>query len=99
MNEIFTKSTTIPNYAKNAMVHLFDKAELLECLNVLGRGPSHHVVGRCLDEARVDTIRQMVEENAGEHIGKKLWQTCIDRMNAGILRLKKSSRITKQAEH
>ena len=98
MNEIYKKSTAIPNFAKNAMVHLFDKAELLECMNVRGIDKNQRLVGRFLDEARVETIRQMVKENAGDHNYIKLWQTCIARMNQGICRFKKSRHITNNAE-
>ena len=98
MNEIFKKSMTIPNFAKNVMLHLFSNAELLECMNVRGLDTSQHVVGRCLDEARVETIRQIVDEIAGDLFDQKLWYYCIDRMNTGILRLKKSSRINKKVE-
>ena len=99
MSEIYNKSTSIPNFAKNAMVHLFSKAELLECKNVTGRDLSKQVVGRCLDEARVEAIRQMVEENAGDHIDPKLWPTCIHWMNSEISRIKKSRRVNNRAEH
>ena len=71
MNEIYKQSLSISNFAKYAMVHLFSKAELLECKNVTGRDPSKRVVGRSLDEARVETIRQMVQENAGGLFDKK----------------------------
>ena len=99
MNEIYNKSSSIPNFAKNVMLHLFDKAELLQFRKVAGRGPIHRVVGRFLDEARVETIRKMVEENAGEYTNQTLWQTCIGRMNQGISQVKKTKRVNNQAEH
>ena len=100
MNEIYKKSISIPNFAKNVMLHLFSKTELLECMNVRGLDPSHRFVGRCLDEARVECIRQMVEENAGDHIGQKPpWTYCLGMLNGTISRLKKSRGANNQAEH
>ena len=64
MNEIYKRSTTIPNFAKNAMLHLFDMSELLRCKRVMHVDRTEGTIFG-LDEARFEAIRQMVEENAG----------------------------------
>ena len=99
INEIYKKSLSIPNFAKNLMVHLFNKAELLECHNVRGCDSLKRVVGGRLDETRVETIRLLIEENAGDHFDQKLWPTCVTWMNIELSRIKKLRRVNNQTEH
>ena len=99
MNVIYMKSTSIPGFSKNVMIHLFDKTELLECVNVRGLDNHQRVVGGRLDEDRIEIIRLIVEENAGDHFDQTLWQTCLNRMNIEIYRIKKPKRVNNQTKH
>lgn len=84
LNRIFGESTSLPNFAKNAMLHLFTKAELTECHNVSGRslGSKNNSNKRGLDWERVDNIRLMVDQNSVP--SAELWAQCVRVMNKKI---------------
>ena len=83
MNEIYKRSTTIPNFAKNVMLYLFDLSELLHCKRVMHVDRTEGTIGG-LDDARFEAIRQMVEENAGTIFSNSLWNYCLNAMSYSI---------------
>ena len=83
MNQIYRSSKSIPNFAKNVMRQLFSVTELKRCTTVFGRTFSSKTSTRYgLNAARVELIRQMVEENY--YNDPKLWPYCVSVMNGEI---------------
>lgn len=89
-NRIFSQSRSMPNFAKRLMLRLFGAAELNACHNVYGRvqGLGRLSTREGLDRARVDMIRQAVEENSAPS-QEQQWNACVDTMNGELRRLRK----------
>lgn len=78
MNRVFVQSKSMPHFAKNAMLHLFTRAELATRDSVRA--------ANSLDEKRVGIIRQLVSENSAPLAGQ--WSECIGVMNKELKKLK-----------
>ena len=79
INAIFLKSGTIPIFAANLMVHLFDESELIECQNVIKSDGKDG-----LDEARLALIHQLVKNKTTGNV----WGNCLTSMKARIKSIK-----------
>ena len=98
VDAIFNKSRSMPHFASNLMMHLFDAAELAnagyvfkwprgttKCLN----GETSSWKGKGLDETRIRTIRRLVQEKTGSW--PHTWATCVRAMNQKLSYIRQRS--------